>query len=63
MSSTRYWHEEKFSERKVSEMTNYAFVLDANNKQLTPTKVQQNIVRKLTQKNVKYFGNILKFTG
>jgi hypothetical protein len=44
-------------------MTNYAFVLDANNKQLTPTKVQQNIVRKLTQENVKYFGNILKFTG
>ena len=41
MSSTRYWHEEKFSERKVSEMTNYAFVLDANNKQLTPTKEQK----------------------
>ena len=41
MSSTRNWHEEKFSERKVSEMTNYAFVLDANNKQLTPTKEQK----------------------
>lgn len=41
MSSTRYWHEEKFSERKVSEMTNYAFVLDANNKQLAPTKEQK----------------------
>ena len=41
MSSARYWHEEKFSERKVSEMTNYAFVLDANNKQLAPTKEQK----------------------
>lgn len=38
MSSARYWHEEKFSGRKVSEMTDYAFVLDANNKQLAPTK-------------------------
>lgn len=41
MSSTRYWHEEKFSERKVSEMTSYAFVLDADNKQLAPTKEQK----------------------
>ena len=41
MSSTRYWHEEKYSERKVSEMTTYAFVLDANNKQLAPTKEQK----------------------
>ena len=41
MSSTRYWHEEKYSERKVSEMTYYAFVLDANNKQLAPTKEQK----------------------
>ena len=38
MSSTRYWHEEKFSERKVSEMTSYAFVLDADGEQLAPTK-------------------------
>ena len=44
-------------------MTNYAFVLDANNKQLTPTKVQQNIVRRLMQENIKYFGNVLKFNG
>ena len=41
MSSARYWHEEKFSERKVSEMTDYAFVLDANGKQLAPTKEQK----------------------
>ena len=41
MSSARYWHEEKFSERKVSEMTNYAFVLDANGKKLAPTKEQK----------------------
>ena len=41
MSSARYWHEEKFSGRKVSEMTDYAFVLDANNKQLAPTKEQK----------------------
>ena len=41
MSSARYWHEENFSERKVSEMTDYAFVLDANNKQLAPTKEQK----------------------
>ena len=41
MSSARYWHEEKCSERKVSEMTTYAFVLDANNKQLAPTKEQK----------------------
>ena len=41
MSSTRYWHEEKYSERKVSEMTSYAFVLDADNKQLAPTKEQK----------------------
>ena len=41
MSSTRYWHEEKYSERKVSEMASYAFVLDANNKQLAPTKEQK----------------------
>ena len=41
MSSARYWHEEKFSERKVSEMTNYAFVLDANGKQLAPAKEQK----------------------
>lgn len=41
MSSTRYWHEEKFSERKASEMTNYAFVLDANGKKLVPTKEQK----------------------
>lgn len=38
MSSIRPWHEEKFSVRKVSEMTRYAFVLDVNGKQLTPTK-------------------------
>ena len=38
ISSVRHFHEEKYSERKVSEMTNYAFVLDANGKQLTPTK-------------------------
>lgn len=38
MSSTRYWHEEKFSERKVSEMTNYSFVLDEDGKLLSPTK-------------------------
>ena len=44
-------------------MTNYDFVLDANNKQLTPTKVQQNIVRRLMQENIKYFGNVLKFNG
>lgn len=41
MSSTRYWHEEKFSERKVSEMTSYAFVLDADYKKLAPTKEQK----------------------
>lgn len=41
MSSTRYWHEEKCSERKVSEMISYAFVLDANGKQLAPTKEQK----------------------
>ena len=41
MSSTRYWHEEKYSERKVLEMTSYAFVLDADNKQLAPTKEQK----------------------
>ena len=41
MSSARYWHEEKFSERKVSEMTSYAFVLDADNKRLAPTKEQK----------------------
>lgn len=41
MSSTRPWHEEKFSERKVSEMTGYAFVLDVNGKQLAPTKEQK----------------------
>ena len=38
MSSIWHCQEEKFSERKVSEMTNYAFVLDANGKQLAPTK-------------------------
>lgn len=41
MSSARYWHEEKCSERKVSEMTSYAFVLDANGQQLAPTKEQK----------------------
>ena len=41
MSSTRLWHEEKFSERKVPEMTNYAFVLDINGKHLAPTKEQK----------------------
>ena len=41
MSSARYWHEEKCSERKVSEMTRYAFVLDANGQQLAPTKEQK----------------------
>lgn len=41
MSSTRPWHEEKFSERNASEMTNYAFVLDVNGKQLAPTKEQK----------------------
>ncbi len=41
MSSTRPWQEEKFSERKVSEMTNYAFVQDINGKRLAPTKEQK----------------------
>ena len=41
MSSARYWHEEKFSVRKVSEMTSYAFVLDANGKPLAPAKEQK----------------------
>ena len=41
MSSTRCWHEEKFSERKVSEMTSYAFVLDDDSKPLAPAKEQK----------------------
>ena len=36
--STADLTEEQFSERKVSEMTSYSFVLDANGKQLAPTK-------------------------
>ena len=44
---TSVWHcqEEKFSERKGSEMTNcenYAFVLDAEGKQLSPTKEKKD---------------------
>lgn len=38
MNSSRHWHEEKFSERKASEMTNYVFVLDASGKPLSPTQ-------------------------
>lgn len=33
------------------------------NKMLLIFKAQRNIVRKLMQGNVKYFGNILRFTG
>ena len=38
ISSARLWQEGKFSERKVSEMTSYCFVLDADGKPLSPTK-------------------------
>ena len=44
ISSTESWQEEKYSERKVSEMTEiqeYAFVLDSKGKQLSPTKVNK----------------------
>ena len=34
----RHWQEGQYSERKVSEMTNYSFVLDARGKPLSPTK-------------------------
>ena len=38
ISSIRHWQDEKFSKRKVSEMTRYCFVLDADGKPLSPTK-------------------------
>lgn len=44
MYHLRHWQDEKFSERKVSEMTKqqeYAFVLDADGKLLAPTKVKK----------------------
>ena len=44
------------------DMTGAAVVV-ATLKAAALCKVKQNIVRKLTQENVKYFGNILRFTG
>ena len=41
MNSSQHCQEEKFSARKVSEMTNYVFVLDADGKRLAPTKEQK----------------------
>lgn len=44
MSSIRLWREEKCSERKVSETTGtkeYAFVLDADGKQLSPMRTEK----------------------
>lgn len=62
MSSTRYWHEEKYSERKVSEMISYAFVLDANGKQLAPTKEQKAwfLIRKKRAKLVSKYPMVIQ---